>query len=72
MAFISEGGMCFNWNTWWPQTVKAHKASGPDYKYFVAPIYAQAFTNYDNETTPMSTIAWQQRYATWMKFFIEQ
>ena len=69
MAFFTENGMCLNWNTTWPQTQKAHKADGKDWRYFVAPIYAQAMTNLDKETIDpeMDLIAWQQRYALYMK-----
>jgi hypothetical protein len=74
MAFITENGMCFNWNTYWPQTARAHQATGKDWRYLVAPVYAQALTNFDRETIDkeMDLVAWQQRYANYMKFMVDK
>lgn len=74
MAFFTENAMCLNWNTYWPQSIKAHEASGKDFRYLVAPVYAQALTNFDRETVDpeMDLIAWQQRYAVYMKFFADK
>jgi hypothetical protein len=72
MMFLTDNGMTMNWNTYWPQTVRAHKASGPDYKYVIAPVYAQALTNLDNETIDkMDLTKWQLRYQEYMKFLVE-
>jgi len=73
MAFFSDNGNTFNWNTFWPQTVKAFKANGPDWKYLIGPVYAQALANFDRETVEpnMDLAKWQQRYSTYIKLGIE-
>jgi hypothetical protein len=74
MAFFTENGMCLNWNTYWPQTQKAYGATGTDWKFLVAPVYAQAMTNLDRETIDpeMDLVGWQQRYAMYMKFAVDK
>jgi len=72
MAEFAPNGTQFIWNTYYPQTVKAHKATGPDWMYLVAPVYAQALTNLDLNTdkTIITMEDWQKRYAVYMKFLI--
>ena len=73
MAVLDLNIAKFMWNTSWPQTIKAHNAKGPDWKYLVAPIYAQALTNLDSQEKEqeMDLPIWQDRYCRYMKFFIE-
>lgn len=76
MAEFSPNGLQFIWNTYFPQSLKAFNATGPDWVYLTCPIYAQALTNLniavEKKTEIVSADEWQKRYAEYMKFLIDE
>ena len=71
MAYLPDTAT-FNWNTSWPQTIKAHNAEGKDWVYLVAPVYGQAIVNFDNQNEDLTAKEWQGKYAEYMKFMIDR
>jgi hypothetical protein len=72
MAWLEEGAKIY-WNTSWRYTVKALKASGKDWAYIVAPLYAQAMVKFDKEEfEQIDGETWEKRYSDYLEHMLEK
>ncbi len=64
-------GMTIFWNISWKASQKAWNATGPDWVYVTAPVYAQALVNFEKEEyEEIDADTWQQRYTDILQFLI--